>query len=88
MSKIIEEILKLPKKKKIELYYALQENLDWDDNYLAEDDLTPEQWKELDKRVADLETGKVKAIPYKEFKKKMDEKIKALRTTSASKSNA
>ena len=57
-TKILDDVLKLPKKEKVKLYYALQENLDLEDDYLAENDLTKMQWKELNKRLKDIESGK------------------------------
>ncbi|MEJ7829675.1 MAG: addiction module protein [Segetibacter sp.] len=48
---------------------ALQEDLEFDDDILAEDELTPEQWKELDKRVKDAESGKAEFISIEDFKK-------------------
>jgi putative addiction module component (TIGR02574 family) len=83
-----DKVNKLSKKEKIQLYYSLQEELDWDDDYLAEDDLTPKQWKELDKRIADIDSGKAKLIPWKDFKKEMDESIKKIRSGVGRKSNA
>ena len=83
---IIDKVMKLPKKEKVKLFYALQEDLDFDDDYLAEEDLTPKQWKELDKRIRDIESGKTKLIPWTEFKKQLDEKIKAIRNKHRAKS--
>ncbi len=85
-AKIVDKVMKLPKNEKVSLYYALQDNLDFDDDYLAEDDLTPQQWAELDKRIKDIETGKAKLIPWEKVKKQLDAKIKALRSKSGSKS--
>lgn len=85
-AKIVDKVMNLPKKERVNLYYALQDNLDFDDDYLAEDDLTPEQWAELDKRIKDIESGKVKLIPWKKIKKQMDAKIKALRSKPGTKS--
>ncbi len=84
-AKIVDKILKLPKKDKVNLYYALQDDLDFDDDYLAENDLTPKQWAELNKRISDVESGKVKLIPWEKVKKQMDAKIKSLRRASRSK---
>lgn len=83
--KIAEKVLKLPKKDKIKLYYELQRNLDLDDDYLSEDDLTPAQWAELDKTIKDVESGKTKLIPWEKVKKEMDAKIKSLRRTARTK---
>jgi hypothetical protein len=74
LSSLIEEALKLPKEEKVKLYYALQEDLEFDDNILAEDELTPEQWKELDKRVKDAESGKAESISIEKSKKKLGKK--------------
>lgn len=78
-TKILDDVLKLPKKEKVKLYYALQEDLDLEDDYLAEDDLTKNQWKELNRRIKEIETGKAKLIPWEEAKKILDAKIKSLR---------
>jgi len=84
-AKIVDKVMKLPKKEKVNLYYALQDDLDFDDDYLAEDDLTPQQWAELDKRINDIETGKVKPIPWEKVKKHLDAKIKTLRSKPGTK---
>lgn len=84
-TKIVDKVMKLPKKEKVNLYYALQDDLDFDDDYLAENDLTPQQWAELDKRIKDLESGKVKAISWEKFKKQMDASIKTLRSKPGNK---
>ena len=83
---IIDKVMKLSKKEKVKLYYALQENLDFDDDYLAEDDLTPKQWKELNKRIAEIDFGKTKLIPWTEFKKQLDAKTKAIQSRDRTKS--
>ncbi|MEQ1798430.1 MAG: addiction module protein [Lacibacter sp.] len=81
-AKIMDDVMKLPKKEKVKLYYALQEELDLSDDYLAEDDLTKEQWKELNKRIKDIDSGKAVLIPWQDFKNQLDEKIKNLRSRS------
>jgi putative addiction module component (TIGR02574 family) len=85
-AKILDDVLKLPKKEKVKLYYALQEDLDLEDDYLAESDLTKAQWKELNKRIKEIETGKAKLIPWEEAKKTLKEKIKSLRNQAGRKS--
>nr|WP_294905858.1 addiction module protein [uncultured Lacibacter sp.] len=85
-TKILDDVLKLPKKDKVKLYYALQEDLDLEDDYLAEDDLTKSQWKELNRRIKEIETGKANLIPWEEAKKTLDEKIKSLRGKAGIKS--
>jgi hypothetical protein len=65
---ITNKVLTLPKKDKIKLYYTLQDDLDFEDDYLAEGDLTPSQWKELNKRIKEIENGTAKLIPWKDVK--------------------
>jgi len=77
-TKIMDDVMKLPKKEKVKLYYALQEELDLSDDYLAESDLTKEQWKELNKRIKAIDSGKAVLIPWQDFKNQLDEKIKNL----------
>jgi putative addiction module component (TIGR02574 family) len=83
---LVEKVLKLPKKEKISLYYTLQNDLDFDDDYLSENDLTREQWTELDRRIKDIDSGKAKLIPWEKVKKQLDAKIKSLRSNSGRKS--
>ena len=69
-TKILDDVLKLPKKEKVKLYYELQEDLDHEYNYLADGDLTKAQWKELNKRIKDIEIGKAKLISWNKGKQK------------------
>ncbi len=39
--------MKLPKEEKVKLYYALQEDLEFDDDILAEDELPPGNGRNL-----------------------------------------
>lgn len=86
-TKILDDVLKLPKKEKVKLYYALQEDLDLEDDYLAESDLTKSQWRELNKRIKDIESGKAKLIPWENAKKMLNEKIEAVRNKARRKSS-
>ena len=61
MQKIIADALKLPLNEKRDLYYALQDDLN-EDTVVREDELTPEQWLELNKRYNDSESGKAQFI--------------------------
>ncbi len=61
MRKIIEDALKLSLEEKRDLYYALQDDLN-EDTVLREDELTPEQWKEINKRNSEVESGKATLI--------------------------
>lgn len=82
MRSIIEDALRLPKEEKVKLYYALQEDLNFEDNVLAEDELTPEQWKELERRTQDLADGKSGAIPIERFKQKLNDQVDVIRNKS------
>lgn len=82
MSTLIEEALNLSKEEKIKLYYALQEDLGYDDNILAEEELTSEQWTELDKRTKDAESGTSVSLLLEEFKKQMNENVDAIRSNN------
>ena len=75
MSSFIEEALKLSKEEKEKLYYALQEDLDFNDNVLSEEELTHEQWRELDKRTGESELGKSELLSLEAFSKKLKEKV-------------
>ncbi len=57
----------------------MQEDLEFNDDILAEDELTTEQWRELDKRVKDAELGKAEFISIEDLKKKLGKKINEIR---------
>lgn len=78
MSIIIEDVLKLPKEDKIKLYKALQEDLEPNENVLREDELTPEQWKEINKRAKEIESGKATLISRQELNDFLKERRNAL----------
>ncbi len=61
MQKILQEVKKLTNNQKLKLYNTLQKDLYLSDNSVKKE-LTPDQWKTIGKRLADLETGKVKGI--------------------------
>jgi hypothetical protein len=61
MRKTIEDILKLPQEEKKNIYYALQDDLN-EDLILREDELTPEQWREVNQRNSEIESGKAELI--------------------------
>ncbi len=82
MDSLIELALKLPAEEKIKLYHALQEDLDLEDEILSEPELSAKQWKEMNKRISDIDSGKSKMITVKEFKEKMEIKINELRGNS------
>lgn len=64
MNTIIEQVLQLPKEEKLELYFALQEDLD---NELEQDELTKEQWEQLNEISQQLEDGSIKKISEEEM---------------------
>ena len=61
MQKILQEVKKLTNNQKLKLYNTLQKDLYLTDNS-AKKELSPDQWKTISKRLADLESGKVKGI--------------------------
>lgn len=77
MHKIIEDALKLPLNEKRDLYYALQDDLN-EDIVLREDELTPEQWQELNKRYNESESGKAKFISKEQLVDYLKERRNAL----------
>ena len=77
MRKTIEDILKLPLKQKRDLYYALKEDLN-EDTVLREDELTPEQWREVNKRSDEIESGKAQFISKKQLVNYLKERRNAL----------
>ena len=66
MRRIIEEALKLSIEEKRDLYYALQDDLK-EDNILREDELTAEQWQEVNKRNNEIEAGSTRLISKEEL---------------------
>lgn len=64
MNTIIEQALQLPKEEKLELYFALQEDLN---NDLDEDELTKEQWEQLNEISQQIENGSIKKISEEEM---------------------
>jgi hypothetical protein len=77
MHKIIEDALQLPMEEKKELYYALQQDLN-EDTILREDELTPEQWREVNKRNHDIDTGKAQYISKEQLLDYLKERRNAL----------
>jgi hypothetical protein len=73
MRNIKEEVLKLPREEKIDLYNALMEDLGWGDDVMGNDELSPEDWIEIKKREAMIESGEAGFISFDEFKKKINE---------------
>ena len=77
---IFEEAMNLPKEEKVRLYYALQENLNFEDDILEEADLTKVQWDELLKREKELDNGTMKTITTNDFNKFLKERRSGLQT--------
>ena len=78
MNTIIEQALQLPKEEKMELYYALQEDLD--DELEDNDELTKEQWEEIKRRQRSIEDGTAKFISGDEFLSKLNNLRNELRS--------
>ena len=62
MNTLIEQVLSLPEDEKIELYYALQEDL-----HFEESGLTDEQWKQLDGISTQIDNGTIEKISKEEM---------------------
>ncbi len=77
MQKIIEDALKLPFEEKRDLYYALQDDLN-EDTVIREDELTSEQWQELNKRYNEGESGKAQFISKEQLVDYLKERRNAL----------
>ncbi len=76
---IIEDALKLSKDEKVKLYYALQEDLNFEGSIL-EEDLSSEQSNELLKRENEISNGTMKTISetdFNDFLKKRRDGFKA-----------
>jgi hypothetical protein len=77
MRKTIEDILKLPPEEKRDIYYALQDDLN-EDLILREDELTPEQWREVNQRNNEIESGKAQLISKDQLKDYLKQRRNAL----------
>lgn len=80
MSSLLEEVLKLSTEEKIKFFQALRENIELDDNTLAEEELTPEQWSELKERIEDNKTGKSELLSLETFTRKLNETADVIRS--------
>lgn len=75
MNTLKEEVLKLPREEKIELFAALKKDLESGDNdVVQEDDLSREEWAEMYRREKMLENGETKAITAEELDAFLKEK--------------
>ncbi len=70
MNTIIEQALQLPKEEKLELYFALQEDLD--NEQLEGDELTKEQWEEIQQRYKNIEDDASQFMSGDEFLLKLN----------------
>ncbi len=70
MSKIIEQALELPHDEKVRLFYALKEDLRFEDDKLNENELTTDQRKALNQRLADINPEKVPFYLFKNLNRK------------------
>ena len=66
-AEIFEEIAKLTPAERDEIRHKLDE--------LDENTLTPEEWALVDKRIAEHESDPESAIPWDEFKARLDQKF-------------
>ncbi len=63
---IIKDVMKLSSEEKLKLYYALQEELE-------ENNLLEEEAQEINSRLDDINSGKVKAISEQEHLKSIEQ---------------
>ena len=77
MNSIIEQVLQLPKEQKLELFYALQEELEMADNEVFYSD---ELMTKLEKRAQDIEDKKASFISMEEFNSKLQNLRNELRS--------
>jgi hypothetical protein len=77
MATVIEEALKLPKEEKLKLFHALQEELETEVVF-REDELTKEQWAEINKRTSEIHSGKAKLISRNELAGFLNERRNSL----------
>jgi putative addiction module component (TIGR02574 family) len=69
---VVAKALALPKKVREHLAKQLWKSLEPDDEKISRKEWNG-AWKvELEKRIADIESGKVKCVPYAEVRKRLD----------------
>jgi hypothetical protein len=77
MRKTIEDILKLPPEEKRDIYYALRDDLN-EELILREDELTPEQWREVNNRNSEIESGEAQLISKEQLTDYLKQRRNAL----------
>ena len=70
--KILDEALNLPKEERAGLIEALAESLD-----LPPGELSPEWQREISDRIAQIERGDVKTVPWSEVRARVDASLKS-----------
>lgn len=70
--KILDEALNLPKEEREILVQALAESLD-----LSPAELSPEWQREISDRIAQIERGDVKTVPWAEVQARVDSALKS-----------
>lgn len=65
MSKVIDELLSLPLEEKVNAYKLLKEDIE-NSNAIDVDDFSEQDLEEIEKRLSDLEKGKVRALSLEE----------------------
>lgn len=78
MSAIKERVLKLPVEEKIDLFYALKNDLRLGSDVLDNDGLSAEQWAEVKRREALIESGEATWIDQEELENLLRERTKVL----------
>jgi hypothetical protein len=80
MGTLKEEVLKLPREEKIDLIYALKQDVGWDDDAEEEEELSPEDWAELKRREKMDDNGEMKWISTEEFDNFLKERRNAIQS--------
>jgi putative addiction module component (TIGR02574 family) len=70
---IFKQVLAMPRKARVSLRRQLDKSLSED----GEEKISKKEWNrawkaELDKRMAEIDSGRVKCVPYSEVRKKLD----------------
>jgi putative addiction module component (TIGR02574 family) len=70
--KLAEQVLALPESDRETLFKLLRDSLPHGDETLSQEEWDGAWKKELEKRIEEIESGKVKCIPYAEVRKGWD----------------
>jgi putative addiction module component (TIGR02574 family) len=69
---IVKKALTLPRKARVSLMHQLEKSLDETEEKISRKEWN-RVWKaELERRISDIESGRVKSVPHSEVRKKLD----------------